>query len=347
MDEVVAGYRLEAPLGRGSGGTVWRARRPGPIARAVALKRVGAGAGPTAIDDLRREAAVLASLDHPHVVAVLEVVADPPGVALVMPLAAGGSLRDLLDDRGTLTPGETVAVLAPVAEALASAHRRGIVHGDVKPANVLFTSDGEPLLSDFGVARFVGPAEPGAPVAGTAGYLDPARRHAPVDARSDVYSLGVVAYEALAGRPPYAGPKAAAVAAADAGIHVPLTSVRSVPGALASVVEAAIDREPLARPSSAADLAAALRGAVDPAEVVLPARVAPVGGRAEEARVTEAFGPQPITAAAPPAGSARRHRCLAFAAIAGAAVVAVVAAASGAAVVRSRHHHRHHDQRRP
>jgi serine/threonine protein kinase len=123
-------------------------------------------------------------------------------VALAMQFAPGGSLADLLAQRGRLAPGQVVAVAAPIAEALASAHRRGVVHGDVKPANVLFTSDGEPLLSDFGVARTLGQVTSDQ-VSGTAGYLAPELLDsARPDPRTDVYSLAVVCYQALTGAPP-------------------------------------------------------------------------------------------------------------------------------------------------
>ena len=192
--------------GAGSTGTVWLARREGPVDQVVAVKRVAA-ADPDAVDSLRREAEILATLDHPHVVDLLDLIDDPPGLALVMPLARGGSLRRLLDECGTLAAGQVVAVLAPIADALASAHRRGVVHGDVKPANLLFTSDGEPLLADFGVARHLGArAVPHLPLRGTAAYLDPALLDgAAPNGASDVYALGVVAYEALTGRRPHRG----------------------------------------------------------------------------------------------------------------------------------------------
>ena len=152
----VGDYDLEHQIGAGASGTVWQAHRRGPVARVVALKRLRAGGSTADLARMRREATVLTELDHPHVVRVLEVLHDGDGVAIAMQYAPGGSLADLLAERGRLGPGQVVAVAAPVADALASAHRRGVLHGDVKPANILFTSDGEPLLGDFGVARTLG-----------------------------------------------------------------------------------------------------------------------------------------------------------------------------------------------
>ncbi|MGH9288224.1 MAG: serine/threonine-protein kinase, partial [Acidimicrobiales bacterium] len=225
----VGDYELERQIGAGASGTVWRAHSRGPVARVVAIKRLPVGGGAGELERLRREATVLTDLDHPHIVRVLEVLHDGDGIALAMQFAPGGSLDELLAERGRLTPGQVVAVAAPVADALASAHRRGIVHGDVKPANVLFTSDGEPLLSDFGVARTLG-GFTSDQVSGTAEYVAPELLDgARPDPRADVYSLGVVCYQALAGQPPYAGPvPLAVVRAADTGQHLRLESLTHV-----------------------------------------------------------------------------------------------------------------------
>ena len=202
---------------------MWRARSTDPLARLVALKRVGGAHREDDASRLEREASILAELDHPHIVRVLEVVQDGDGVALAMQFAPGGSLADLLAERGRLTPGQVVAVAAPIADALASAHRRGVLHGDVKPANVLFTSDGEPLLTDFGVARTLDQVTSDH-ISGTAEYLAPELLDgAPPDVRADIYSLGVACYEALTGRPPYTGAVPLAVARA---AEVPPAAVR-------------------------------------------------------------------------------------------------------------------------
>jgi serine/threonine protein kinase len=234
----VGDYDLEHQVGAGASGTVWKAHWRGPVSRVVALKRLRAGGGADDLARIRREATVLSELDHPHVVRVLEVIHDGDGVALAMQFAPGGSLADLLAERGRLAPGEMVAVAAPIAEALASAHRRGVLHGDVKPANVLFTSDGEPLLTDFGVSRTLG-QHTSDQITGTVEYLAPELLDgAQPDPRADIYSLAVVCYQALAGRPPHTGPVPLAVArAAEAGLHPRLDEVAGVAGSLARVVE--------------------------------------------------------------------------------------------------------------
>ena len=198
---VVPGYTLEARLGRGGSGEVWRAvpRRGGPP---VAVKVLVAG------DPERqaREAALLGALDHPHLVRLLEVVHQPqrggaPRVALVLELLAGGSLAALLARRGRLRPGEVVTAIAPVAAALAHAHGDGVVHGDLSPGNIVFTAEGRPVLTDLGVARVLGETAAGEV---TPAYVDPtvARGGAPGPA-SDVFGVAAAAFHALTGIAPW------------------------------------------------------------------------------------------------------------------------------------------------
>ncbi|HEU5152731.1 MAG TPA: serine/threonine-protein kinase [Iamia sp.] len=341
--ETVGPYRLDALVGRGTTGSVWQATRLGPLAQVVAVKRART-VGPEAqvADRLRREAAILAELDHPHIVRIVDVLDDGGGVAIVMSLARGGSLHDLLAERGRLTPGQTVAVLSRIADALGSAHRRGVLHGDVKPANILFTSDGEPLLGDFGVAQhLVGGVldlDTRRAVEGTTGYVDPALvATGDPEPRNDVYGLGVVAYLCLTGRLPHTGPDSTAVlAAAEVGDHPPLAATPGVPAALAAVVESALARDPAGRPATAEALAHALRAAVPAEEVVLPGPPRAAAAADEEppaapdehpsgedpsARGTRAFGPQPERTVDEPR---RGHPVLTLA-----AVVAVLALAVG------------------
>ncbi|MGH9110879.1 MAG: serine/threonine-protein kinase [Acidimicrobiales bacterium] len=308
----VGDYELERELGSGASGTVWRAHSRGPVAQVVALKRLRAGGGAADLERIRREASVLTELDHPHIVRVLEVLHDDDGLALAMQFAPGGSLADLLAERGRLTPGQVVAIAAPMADALASAHRRGVLHGDVKPANVLFTSDGEPLLSDFGVARTLG-RPTSDQVSGTAEYVAPELLDgARPDPRADVYSLAVVCYEALAGQPPYTGPAPLAVVrAADAGQHLRLESLAHVPEPLAKVVERAMERDPDRRFPLADELAWALRATVPAGEIRVPGPAErpglTAGGVAGSTATgaTRTFGPRPPR---PEATAPRRSR---------------------------------------
>ncbi len=307
--ETIGDYELEALIGGGMSGTVWRARRLGPLARTVALKRAVGCSGGHAVEAhgrLRAEATLLADLDHPHIIDVLDVLEDGDGVAIVMQWAQGGSLRALLDQRRTLSAGQVVAVLAPVADALASAHRRGLLHGDVKPSNILFTSDGEPLLSDFGAARHLArSAVPGDPVTGTAPYLDPELLDGMAPGPgSDLYALGATCYEALLGVLPHEGSTGEILRAADVGRHRPVSDVGSVPAPLAELVERAISRNSSERPASVEEFADELRASVDAVAVQLPGTPAEAVERGEHPRSvgvgaepgmygTRMFGPRP------------------------------------------------------
>ena len=197
----LTGYDAVELLGYGSGGEVWLARERA-TGRPVALKRLRPGADLATRDRLRREAAVLAGVDHPHVVRLRSVHGDGDALVLVLDLAAGGSLAGLLAARRRLAPGEVVTIAVPLAQALAAVHAQGLVHGDVTPANVLFAADGRPLLSDLGVARLLGTGS--GEVGGTPGYLDPAVLvgAAPGPA-SDVHGLAATCLAALTGHPPY------------------------------------------------------------------------------------------------------------------------------------------------
>lgn len=291
-------YQLDIQIGSGTTGTVWKAHRNGPVTRVVALKRLHGGTGRAGdLDRIQREAAVLTELEHPHIVRMLDVLTDDDGgLALAMQFASGGSFDVLLAERGRLPAGEVVAVAAPVADALASAHRRGILHGDVKPANILFTSDGEPLLGDFGVARALGTTTEGQ-VAGSAAYLAPELLDGSLpNPRADVSSLAVVCYEALAGKQPFEGEAPLAVLrAADAGEHSRLSEIPGVPQELAEVVELAMDRDPGRRFGTADDFASSLRSSIDLEKVRLPGVV---GARlpvlSEDATsATDTYGPRP------------------------------------------------------
>ena len=261
--EVVAGYRLERTLGHGTMGTVYLARPLRGVDRQVAIKRVRVLGTPEERDRLRREAETLARLDHPNIVRILEVIDDRDGIAIVMSYAPNGTLASRIA-ASPLTPEAVTAVLAPIADALASAHRKGILHRDLKPQNVLFTSDDLPLLADFGISHDAAHTSITNTdfALGTAGYLDPdvADGAEPSEA-SDQYALGVVAYEALTGRLPFAAPTPLAVLrAADLGTHDVLRTADF--GPLAEVVERAMHRRRADRFRDMDQLASALR---DPA----------------------------------------------------------------------------------
>lgn len=303
MSEVwsLPGYDVQALLGFGATGEVWRARELA-TGETVALKRLRPGADPAAVDALRREASLLRSLDTPYVVRLREVVGSGADAVLVLDHAAGGSLATLLARRGCLEPGEVVTVAGPLAQALAAAHGRGLVHGDVSPANVLFTAEGMPLLSDLGLARVAG--EWRTSVDGTAEYLDPAiAAGGEPDAAADVWALAAVCHHMLAGTPPHDGADVVQVlSAATAGARAPLGLLApSAPRALVAAIEAGLVADPAARPDAAA-FAGLLRRSHAAAPVRLTGGV-PAAGPVPEVRPTHAVRP-----AAPEAPGTRGRR---------------------------------------
>jgi serine/threonine-protein kinase len=233
---------------------------------AVKLLHPHLAADATFVTRFRQEAVAAARLAHPGIVSIYDTCSDHGVEAIVMELVEGRTVRERIDDPTPVTPWQAAGMVAQVAEALDAAHRTGLVHRDIKPANLLLCGDGRVKVADFGIAKAVEDADltqPGAMV-GTAKYLAPEQvRGEPVDARTDIYSLGVVLYELLCGRPPFKADTDAATALAR------LTSdplrprqVRSgIPRGLEDITLRAMAREPGDRYESAADLRAALLAA--------------------------------------------------------------------------------------
>jgi len=205
----------------------------------------------------RQEAIAAAGLSHPNIVATYDTGEDDGLVFIVMELVEGESLRQLLDRKGALDVGPAVNIARQVSAALEAAHRNGVVHRDVKPANVLVPHEGPVKVTDFGIAKATGSADftRTGMVVGTARYLSPEQvQGQPTDARTDVYALGLVFYEMLAGRPAYQGDSEMATAVARlTGPPKPITSIRTdVPPGLVAVIDHALQPDPAHRVPSAA-----------------------------------------------------------------------------------------------
>ena len=205
---LIAGrYALQGIIGRGGMSSVWRGRDQ-VLERDVALKPLGLLPGQDAPDLARaeREARLAARLDHAHVVAVFDLLEDDGEQWLVMEHVNGRNLAQLVADRGPLPPDSAARLLGQAADALAAAHRAGIVHRDVKPSNILVTPEGQVKLTDFGIARAYSDPTLTATglMTGSPAYLAPeVASGRPATAASDVWALGATLFHALTGEPPY------------------------------------------------------------------------------------------------------------------------------------------------
>jgi tRNA A-37 threonylcarbamoyl transferase component Bud32 len=306
---LAARYRLEELVASGGMAQVWQGTDE-VLRRKVAVKVLHPhlAADASFVLRFRQEAVAAARLAHPGIVSIYDTCSEDGTEAIVMELVPGRTLRQRLDEPNPIDPWQAAALAAQVAEALEAAHRAGLVHRDVKPANVLLTEDGRVKVADFGIAKAVAEADltqPGLMV-GTAKYVAPEQVEGkPVDARTDIYSLGVVLYEMLCGRPPFDGDSEAATALARLQ-RDPLRprQVRpGVPRALEEVVGRAMARAPEHRYASAADLRAALlaTGAAPSPEADLTATSLAPAPRppAPAAAPGPGSGPAPTTAPPP------------------------------------------------
>ena len=246
----------------GGSAAVWRAldERTG---RLVAVKRLHPhlAGDEHAIERLRREATVMGAVEHPNVVPVRDIVVDADGPAIVMDYIDGRSLAEHLTEDGPLAEPEAIRIATEIADGLAAAHAHGLVHRDVKPANILLGSDGRARITDFGIATEIdsdGTALTAADcVVGTMRYLAPERLAGePAVPATDVWGLGAVLYEMLTGGVPY--PATTIVERAESALHVPAR-----PAGLAAstwaVIERALASDPTLRYPEAGAMAADLR----------------------------------------------------------------------------------------
>jgi serine/threonine-protein kinase len=281
LRERLAGrYEIEQEIGRGGMATVYRARdthHERPVALKVLHPELAASLG---AERFQREIRLAARLQHPHILGVYDSGEADGYLWFAMPFAEGESLRDRLSRERQMPVADATRICREVALALDYAHRHGVIHRDIKPENILLI-DGQAMLADFGIARALGTAGGDALTGtgmsiGTPAYMSPeqAAGDGNIDARTDIYSLGCVLYEMLAGEPPFAGPSLQAVMAR-VMTESPRTldTVRqAVPRQLAEVVQQAMAKVPADRPATAGDLARLIEStATMPAIGAIPA----------------------------------------------------------------------------
>ncbi len=310
-------YHVTERIAAGGMGEVYRAH-DAVLAREVAIKVLHRSlAGDQGfVDRFRREARAAATLNHPNIVTVFDWGAVDGVYYMVMEYVHGRSVREILNARGALAPAQAAAILDQTLAALDHAHAKGIVHRDLKPENILITTEGVVKLTDLGLARAFADAKntrAGA-VTGTVQYLAPEQiRGEPADPRSDLYSLGVVAYELLTDRLPFTGETPMAIAYKHLSDRVPAPSavVASVPADLDGFIASATDPNREMRPESAtamrrdlATISPSLERARTLASLVndVP-RVVRDGGAD-----TAAIPPDAITQTIPQVGEPRRRR---------------------------------------
>ncbi len=267
-------YRVEAKIATGGMSTVYRGldvRLDRPVALKVMDSRYAADS--QFLTRFQLEARAVAKLKDPGLVAVYDQGTDGAHPFLVMELIEGGTLRELLRERGPMPPHAAAAVLRPVLGGLAVAHRAGLVHRDVKPENVLISDDGEVKLVDFGLVRAV--AEAGitstSVILGTAAYLSPEQvSSGQTGPRSDVYAVGILAYELVTGSPPFTGDNQLTVAYArmDSDVPQPSSVISGVPPQFDDFIGRATARDAEQRYADAAEMRDALDAVA--AELELP-----------------------------------------------------------------------------
>jgi len=297
---ILAGrYRLHGKLADGALATVWRATDQ-VLGRDVAIKLLHAqlAADPEIAGQFRHEAVGAASLNHPGIVRVFDTGEHEGIPYLVMELVEGRTLQDVLRTSGPLPPAKAARIASDVAVALDYAHRAGVVHRDVKPANILLCADGQVKVADFSIAKVSGAGDVTrtGDMLGTAGYLAPEQvQGEEVDGRTDVYSLGVCLYEMLTGRAPFKTRSTLQTAMAHLRSDpLPPRAVRvGVPRELDAVVMRAMAKDRNHRFPTAQAMASALAGLAEQHDV--DQQTLPVAGGHQSTAPTAAYGSGPGT----------------------------------------------------
>ena len=269
IGQTLGQYQIVDEIGRGGMGAVYKAWQPA-LQRYVAIKVLTSRLGDReVVERFQREASIAANLSHPNIVTIYDIARQDGTLYIAMEYVDGRSLSEVISHEGPLPLERLVRILRQVAEALDYAHRLHFVHRDIKPANILITGEDRAIVTDFGIAKALEGSGATAQltaagtILGTPAYMSPEQiQGQPVDYRSDLYSLGVVCFEMLGGRPPFGGTTTAAVLYAQ--VHTPPPSVRNLNPSVSKRVEQTLERmlakQPQDRFSGAGAFVAALSG---------------------------------------------------------------------------------------
>ncbi|WP_372494123.1 MULTISPECIES: Stk1 family PASTA domain-containing Ser/Thr kinase [Nocardia] len=296
-------YRIDAPIARGGMSMVFRGvdtRLDRPVAIKVMDPKFAGD--PQFLTRFEFEARSVAKLKHPSLVAVYDQGIDGDYPFLIMELVEGGTLRELLRERGPMPPHAVRAVAEPVLDAIGVAHRAGLIHRDIKPENVLISDSGEVKIADFGLVRAVAGSNmtSASVILGTAHYLSPEQvTDGTADERSDVYSFGILIFEMLTGRTPFTGDNSLSIAyqRVEKDVPSPGRLIAGVPPQFDELVARATAREPAHRFADADEMAAELRRVA--AELRLPDYRVPAPKESAE-HLSTRYRAVPATPAPPP-----------------------------------------------
>jgi tetratricopeptide (TPR) repeat protein/tRNA A-37 threonylcarbamoyl transferase component Bud32 len=305
-------YEVTALVGRGGMATVYKARHPG-LNRTVAVKVLHRhlAVDPAFVGRFRREARAVAALRHPNIVRVYDFDSEGDLYFIVMEFIDGPTfasfLKRLFKQSRHLSPADVLRLFSPLCSAIHYAHEQGMVHRDIKPSNILLTRKHEPILTDYGIARIAGATAytiPGV-VIGSAHYMSPEQAEGlPGDNRSDIYSLGIVLFEALTGSVPFQGETPASVLMKQVSSAPPpaLSLNPDLPPAIDAVLNKALAKDPNDRYQQGSDLALALQEVFGPAAAEPTAAAPAEAAGVEDAtlQLTRQMTPPPPSTPAPP-----------------------------------------------
>jgi len=289
IGKTIGRFKVIEEVGRGGMATVYKAHQPS-IDRFVALKVLPTqfAHDPNFLQRFEREAKAIAALEHPHILPLYDFGTQEGFTYMAMRYIKGGDLSNLMG--GQISNEHIAQIISDIARALDYAHKNGVIHRDIKPSNILIDSNGEALLTDFGIAKVADSKLTGTDmILGTPDYMAPEQLDGIADARSDIYALGVVMFELLTGQPPYqaATPLATALKHMNEALPSPRSLNPNIEEPLEQVITQAMAKEPDERYQTAAEMADALKAALQQIASSAPTLSSPVSPTRQKSRAQQ------------------------------------------------------------